>query len=92
MWVGDFAIQTSVSQSIFDIYFDNVSLSGKALNVKFYDRMIPEGFQTKEITVDLAKIIYYILGKAESSPDEDVFIRGTLKGVSLISHWVEFFD
>ena len=59
-------------------------------NVKFYDKIIPEGFQTKEITGDLAKRICEILGKAESSPDEDVPLRGMLKGISLISHWFEF--
>lgn len=59
-------------------------------NITFYDKIIPEGFQTKEITKDLAKSIYETLGKVESSPDEDILLRGTIKGVSLISRWFEF--
>jgi hypothetical protein len=58
-------------------------------NIKLRDTA-PEGFQTTEITGDLAESICEILGKAESSPDEDVFLGGMLKGISLISHSFEF--
>ena len=59
-------------------------------NVKFYDKIIPEGFNTKEITSELAKDIHDVLGKVEIIPDEEILLRGTLKGISLISHWFEF--
>lgn len=59
-------------------------------NVIFYDKMIPEGFHRREISKELAKDIHEVLGKAEPSPDEYVFLKGTLKGLSLISQWFEF--
>lgn len=59
-------------------------------NLKFYDKMRPEGFQARQLSSELAKRIYDVIVSEERIPDETLTYRGTIKGISLISYTFEF--
>ena len=59
-------------------------------NLKFYNKMRPEGFQARQLSSELAKRIYDVIVSEERIPDETLTYRGILKGISLISYTFEF--
>lgn len=59
-------------------------------NLKFYDKMRPEGFTTRQLSSELAKRIYDVIVSEERTPDETITYRGMIKGISLISYTFEF--
>lgn len=58
--------------------------------IKLYDSVIPEGFETKVITPELAKSIRDVIDHEESIPDEEQVFAGTVKGLSLIKYSYQF--
>ena len=60
------------------------------VNVKMYDKIIPEGFHTKEITSDLAERIYNVISEVAELPAESVTYYGKLTGVNIRSYKFEF--
>ena len=59
-------------------------------NVKMYDKIVPEGFHTKEITSDLAERIYNVISEVAELPAESVTYYGKLTGVNIRSYTFEF--
>ena len=59
-------------------------------NVKMYDKIVPEGFHTKEITSDMAERIYYVISEVAELPAESVTYYGKLTGVNIRSYTFEF--
>jgi hypothetical protein len=59
-------------------------------NLKFYDKMRPEGFQARQLSSELAKRIYDVIVSEERIPDETLIYSGTIKGISLLSYTFEF--
>lgn len=59
-------------------------------NVKLYDKFIPEGFHTKEITSPLARRIYNAISDVAEMPDETVTYYGKLTGMNVRSYSFEF--
>ena len=59
-------------------------------NIKFYDLIKPDGFETKVITTDLAKRIIDIIIREEIIPPLEDSFSGTLKGLSLIKYRFQF--
>ncbi|AKB24059.1 hypothetical protein MSMTP_0590 [Methanosarcina sp. MTP4] len=58
--------------------------------IKMYDKIVPEGFHTKEITSPLAKRIYDAISDVAEMPDETVTYYGKLTGVNVRSFSFEF--
>jgi hypothetical protein len=57
---------------------------------KNYDKIVPEGFHTKEITSDLAERIYNVISEVAELPAESVTYYGKLTGVNIRSYTFEF--
>jgi len=49
-------------------------------NVKMYDKIVPDGFHTKEITSDMAERIYNVISEVAELPAESVTYYGKLTG------------
>lgn len=60
------------------------------VDIRMYDKIIPEGFHTKEITSDLAKRIYYVISEVSELPAESFTYYGKLTGVNIRSFTFEF--
>jgi hypothetical protein len=58
--------------------------------IKLYDIIKPEGFETKIITSDLAKRIWDIIDLEESIPEKEESYRGTLKALNLLNNTFRF--
>ena len=58
--------------------------------ITLYDAIIPEGFETKIITSELAKSIWDVISQEEIVPDEEKTFTGTIKGLSLIKYKFQF--
>jgi len=59
-------------------------------NVKMYDKIVPDGFHTKEITSDMAERIYNVISEVAELPAESVTYYGKLTGVNIRSYNFEF--
>ncbi len=59
-------------------------------NVKMYDKIVPDGFHTKEITSDMAERIYNVISEVAELPAESVTYYGKLTGVNIRSCNFEF--
>ena len=59
-------------------------------NVKMYDKIIPDGFHTIEITSDMAERTYYVISEVAELPAESVTYYGKLTGVNIRSYTFEF--
>jgi hypothetical protein len=59
-------------------------------NVKMYDKIVPDGFHTKEITSDMAEKIYNVISEVAELPAESVTYYGKLTGVNIRSYNFEF--
>lgn len=58
--------------------------------IKLYDVMKPEGFETRVITSEMAKRIYDKITNEEAIPDKEECYSGTIKGLSLLKYTFEF--
>jgi hypothetical protein len=58
--------------------------------LKMYDSIVPEGFNTKEISTDLARRIYTAIGEVADMPNERKTYFGKLTGVNVRSFTFEF--
>jgi transcriptional regulator len=58
--------------------------------IKLYDVLKPEGFETKSITDVLAKSIWDVIDLEESIPENEETYRGTLKALDLINYKFKF--
>lgn len=65
-------------------------ISKNDVDVKFYDKMRPMGFRTRQLSSELSKRIYDVIVSEEKIPDEILTCRGVIKGISLISYHFEF--
>jgi len=61
-----------------------------SVEIKLYDAIKPEGFETKVLTYDLAKKIWDVIDLEEAIPEQEDSYRGTLKGLSLINYTFQF--
>jgi len=59
-------------------------------DIKLYDVIKPDGFETKIITHDLAKRIWDVIDLEEVIPEKEEKYRGTLKALSLIKYTFQF--
>lgn len=59
-------------------------------NVKMYDKIVPDGFHTKEITSDMAERIYNVISEVAELPAESFTYYGKLTGVNIRSYTFEF--
>ncbi|GEM_PF-1085662 len=59
-------------------------------DITFYDIIIPEGFETKVITSELAKRIWDKITNEEAVPDREEQYRGVIKGLSLLRDTFQF--
>jgi hypothetical protein len=59
-------------------------------DIKLYDAIIPEGFETKVITSELAKRIWDKINSEEAIPDKEECYSGTIKGLSLLKYSFQF--
>lgn len=58
--------------------------------IKLYDILKPEGFETKIITDELAKSIWDVIDLEEPIPENEETYRGTLKAIDLINYKFKF--
>lgn len=59
-------------------------------NIKFYDLIKPDGFETKVVTHDLAKRIVDMIIREEIIPPKEDSFSGILKGLTLINYKFQF--
>ncbi|MGB9980223.1 hypothetical protein [Methanobacterium sp.] len=59
-------------------------------DLKLYDQIKPEGFQSKEISSDIAKKVHDIIVYGEIIPKKDYSYNGVLKAIDLISDRFKF--
>lgn len=59
-------------------------------DIKLYDAIIPEGFETKVITSELAKRIWDKISSEEAIPDKEECYSGIIKGLSLLKYSFQF--
>ena len=58
--------------------------------IKLYDVIIPDGFETKVITSELAKRIWDKITNEEAIPDKEESYGGVIKGLSLLGYTFQF--
>lgn len=58
--------------------------------ITFYDTIVPEGFETKVITSELAKRIWDKITNEEAIPDREERYGGVIKGLSLLRYTFQF--
>ena len=72
-------------------YKDFLSIIYKTnTEIKLYDILKPEGFETKTITDELAKNIWDVIDLEEPIPENEETYRGTLKALDLINYKFKF--
>jgi hypothetical protein len=58
--------------------------------IKLYDMLKPEEFDTKVVTSELAEKIWKVIDKEDSIPDKEEDYRGVIKALSLIKYNFQF--